>query len=435
MTIGCDEETYPVSFREEETKLLGAHLRSRDSVELIGMKRVGISNFLRYFLHHPHITATYISTEQRHIFIPVDLNDLIETELFPFWRLTLKRIVDVINMNDDLEPIRKRANDEFLKSIQIPDLFFTVDTVRHILIDMVRGNYMPTIFFIRFDRLQEVVTPELFSNLQGIVDSTNRKTCYVFTGSRELHTISPTVFQKQDLAAFAHKIYLKPASPDDMQIIRRTLMDKYRMQIDEETGTAIVENCGGHVQLLQLSLIIVNELLQKSKRLPADYIRIISDEERVVLQCEELYATLTAAEQHALLKIFHGETLHETELQNARYLYNTGYIQTNGTQHVFSPFFGMYLQNMEVNHKKEKVNLGLTKKEQMLYNTLKEHIGEICERENIIQAVWPECNEIGVSDWALDRLVSRLRGKLKLQKVHEEIQTVKTRGFRLISSE
>lgn len=434
MTVGCDEEKYPITFRKDDARLLGQCLRARDSVELVGMKRVGISNFLRFFLYHPDISDVYINDGQRHVFIPVDLHDLIEMELVPFWRLTLKRIIDTINLHDSLEPLRKRANDEFLKSIQIPDLFFTVDTIRHILIDMVRHNFMPTLFLIRFDRLREVVTPELFSNLQGIVDSTNRKTCYVFTSSRELHTISPTVFQKPALSAFSHKMYLKPALDVDMRTIMNTLQNKYSLDMDEAAESMIIDNCGGHVQLLQLSLILINEMLKRSKKLPSGFVRMIAEDERVVLQCEELYATLTPPEQLVLRKIANGETVREVEGRDAAYLYNTGYIQSNGNQRVFSPFFSMYLASMERYQSKAKVNLGLTKKEQMLYNTLKEHAGELCEREDIIGAVWPECNEIGVSDWALDRLVSRLRGKLRLQGAREEIQTVKTRGFRLVEA-
>ena len=56
------------------------------------------------------------------------------------------------------------------------------------------------------------------------------------------------------------------------------------------------------------------------------------------------------------------------------------------------------------------------------------------EREEIIQAVWPEVEEVGVSDWAIDRLVARLRAKLKSQNAKVEIQTVKTRGYKMTES-
>ena len=64
---------------------------------------------------------------------------------------------------------------------------------------------------------------------------------------------------------------------------------------------------------------------------------------------------------------------------------------------------------------------------------LKLHKDNICEREKIIEAVWPEVEAFGVSDWAIDRLAARVRQKMKLQKNSFEIQTVKTRGYKLIT--
>ena len=68
----------------------------------------------------------------------------------------------------------------------------------------------------------------------------------------------------------------------------------------------------------------------------------------------------------------------------------------------------------------------------MLFTFLKENKDKICEREEIIEVVWPEEEDLGVSDWAIDKLVARVRNKLKLQKNDFEIQTIKTRGYKLI---
>ena len=56
----------------------------------------------------------------------------------------------------------------------------------------------------------------------------------------------------------------------------------------------------------------------------------------------------------------------------------------------------------------------------------------MCEREDFIDAVWPEYAEAGVSDWAIDRLVARVRNKLKTQEIDYEIQTIITRVYKLV---
>ena len=45
------ESVYPVTFRKQDASALGSHLLLRHSVEIVGIKRVGISNFLRFFLY------------------------------------------------------------------------------------------------------------------------------------------------------------------------------------------------------------------------------------------------------------------------------------------------------------------------------------------------------------------------------------------------
>ena len=69
----------------------------------------------------------------------------------------------------------------------------------------------------------------------------------------------------------------------------------------------------------------------------------------------------------------------------------------------------------------------------MLFQLLLEKPNEITEREDIVEKVWPEYQEYGVSDWSIDRLVARLRNKLKQQKVGYEIQTIRTRGYKLLT--
>lgn len=431
MTHVFDEQLYPVTFRKDVAQRLGNSLAGRNSVELIGMKRVGISNFLRFFLHHEDIVRSYIHQSDKHIFIPVDLNDMVEIEVVPFWTLTFKRVVDIINRSPDLEPFRERANDEFLRSIQMQDLFYTVDSLRDVLADLSKAGFFPTLFFIRFDRLQHVVTQDLFRNLQGLVDATGQRLAYVFTGFRELHDMAPEVFHKASLAAFTQKIYLEPASMDDMAIIMETLLKKFKITLTEDQKKELLIHSGGHAQYVQLSLIILHEMMSHLKKMPGNFVSKIAEEERITLQSEELFAVLNEEEQRVLLKVFHGEVVSDEERMTTAYLWNTGYVKKNGSQHVFSPLFASYLEHMENYHNKAKVTVGLTKKEQLLYTMLHTHKDEICEREDIIQAVWPECNEIGVSDWALDRLVSRLRNKLKLQQKKYEIQTIKTRGFKL----
>ncbi|HLL60215.1 MAG TPA: hypothetical protein VK338_00715, partial [Candidatus Nitrosocosmicus sp.] len=173
------EAAYPLNFREEDAKKLGEHLRNRHSVDLIGIKRVGISNFLRFFLNHKDITRAYIHANEKDMFIAVDMNDLVEIDTNQFWLLTFKRIIDTLETYDIQMATKKHLNSLFIEAIKTKDLFFTIDSIRHSLNEIIKLDYLPTIFLLRFDRLKHIISSDFFSNLQGLRDGTLEKLAYV----------------------------------------------------------------------------------------------------------------------------------------------------------------------------------------------------------------------------------------------------------------
>ncbi|MBN1439363.1 MAG: winged helix-turn-helix domain-containing protein [Anaerolineales bacterium] len=75
----------------------------------------------------------------------------------------------------------------------------------------------------------------------------------------------------------------------------------------------------------------------------------------------------------------------------------------------------------------------LTAKEALLLAYLQKHAGEICSKDDLIRAVWPEDRvfERGVRDDSLAQLVRRLREKVEADPSHPaKIQTVTGRGYR-----
>jgi DNA-binding winged helix-turn-helix (wHTH) protein len=428
------ETMYPLNFREEDCVVLGRNILHRHTTELVGMRRVGISNFLRFFLHRTDVVKKYVHPSQKHLFIPVDLNDLFEREISTFWRLTLKRIVDLINENADLTQFKDLANKKY-SQVQRNDIFDLVDTIRDLVKELVQNDFFPTIFFLRYDRLKDVLTEECFSNLQGMIDATNHKLAYVFTSYRELNTIRSDIFDKQSLLSFSHKMYLKPALDQDMEIILTSLQEKYSLNLSDELIKTILKHSTGHVQYLHLMIFLVNEHPTLLKKPSAQFIEKIEKDERITLQSEELYEALTEKEKQILLHSLKENLSVEQEYKNAPYVFDTGYLQKNEKNlKIFNPFFEKYM-NGYLKKPVTSSQANLTKKEQLLYELLKSHPNEICEREEIIRHVWAECSEIGVSDWAVDRLISRLRTKLNNMEPNASIKTVKTRGFMYMLAE
>lgn len=418
------ETSYPLSFRKKEAEILGQHIHHRRSVEIVGMKRVGISNFLRFFLYHKDIVPNYINHHEKHIFIPVDLNDLIEREIHPFWILTFKRLLDAVEKFPVKEENKQKISTLFLNSIQSQDLFLTLEYLKQALQMILSENIQPTFFLIRFDRLEPAITPEFFHNLQGFVENSQRRLSFVFTSFKPLDQIKPEVFNRQELTSFSEVMDIKPANHQDMVIIYDTLRTKYNLCFTREMEKTLIDLSGGHVQYLHLMLMVLYEKLgtQNSNLSKQQIIEQVIGDERITLQSEEIWDSLSKDEQGILLKVAN----HKKTTIISPYLLSTGIIDQD--HQVFSPLFEEFLHSMS--DKEDAAEF--TKKEHVLYQLLLANKDEVCERDTIIHSVWPEYEETGVSDWTIDRLIARLRSKMLRQKNDHSIVTVKTRGYKMV---
>lgn len=430
MDASIVERSYPLTFRLEDAKMLGQHLKRRDCVDLVGMKRVGISNFLRYFLYHTDVKNSFISDTESHLLISVDLNDLVERELYPFWTLTFKRILDQVEGLDFPEVQKKKIASSFLASIQSQDLFLLIDGIRKALCLLVDNGYLPTLFFLRFDRIKDAATIEFFNNLQGLRDATHMKLAYVFTSYRSLASLSPDVFDRASVSVFSPIQFFKPALSTDIEIICKASLARHPLTFKPELFDSLFYLVSGNVQYLQIALISIHE--QKEQIINKDALKqLLLSDERMLLQSEELWESLTQVEKEVLFKIQIGEKIGEEEQKQAEYLWQVGIvIERSDKQEMFSPLFSHYIETRAATSHSGK-DVVFSRKEYALMSFLQSKKGEICERDEIIEAVWPEYAEFGVSDWSIDRLVARVRNKLRKQTSPFEIRTIRTRGYML----
>lgn len=426
------EASYPLYFREDATKKLADLLKRRQSVELVGMKRVGINNFLRFFLFNKQVHKKYLLEKQNDVFILVDLNDLIERELFPFWRLTLKRIADAVEESTVSESLKKKIAQLFITSLQTSDSFLTYDAVREAFVELSQ-ECNPTLFFTRFDRLQDVVTPEFFNNLESMREATHQKLAYVFTGFRELDTMAPDVFAKKSFYGFSQVMYMHPATYQDVDVMLLAFLEQYDMKLTKQFIQTIIDLSGGHAQYLHLLLVILDELHREKHIItPEEFTRVVKQDERAMLLSEEVWDNLTSEEQDILQKVVNKEKITPTDKEEGRYIWDTGIVTTEGkVNELFTPLFEEFL--VKKGQARDSGTVDLSKKEHILFSLLKQYENTICEREKIVEEVWPEYQQYGVSDWSIDRLVARLRGKLKKQKSPYEIITIRTRGYKLVT--
>lgn len=399
-------------YRKSDAAFLRDHIKHNHSIELVGMRRVGINNFLRnFFLLHEYGKTDH----QMYIFI--DLNNLVEREPFPFWQLTLKRISDAVRDVITDAALRKEITSIFESAIQYQNLQLTYDGVREALGALVKQDIEPVIFFNRFDRITNMMTDSFIDNIYGLYDAAGQRLSCAFTSYRPLSD-----FYKKKLPIdqlYTH--YLLPLSPENISVHIDEYQKKYHVIFDTKARTELVQLSGGHFQYLR----VLMDILRESKSVRESLHDKAIKDERITLLSEELWESLTAEEKKEIAQIVRGTHLPEF----SRYFRDTGMAVKT---HVFSALFAEFVKQRSTLDKKAGLATEFTRKEHLLFNYLKDNVGTVCERDRIIERVWPESAEDGISDWSIDKLMERLREKIKKQGLPYQVVTVRTRGYKMV---
>ena len=300
---------------------------------------------------------------------------LLEQEIYPFWTLTLKRILDATEQSELPESMKQKISDLFDKSIQFQDLFLVIDNIRQALNLLVEEGVYPTIFFLRFDRLKDTFNPSLFDNFNGLREASHSNAAFVFTSYRSLGSAFPEL--RSSLSLFSHTMYFKPASTEDIKIVYDAYRKKYNLTLSQGSEKALFQVVGGYMQYLQLGLIHMDELKKESPSKSSDLLTVLLDDERIILQSEELWESLTGDEKQVLLQVVHNQKVDLASIEKGKYLWDTGLIkEENGTTEIFSPLFGAYVKQFEHEEKRKRKSEHLTRKENLLFTLLKAQLGE-----------------------------------------------------------
>jgi DNA-binding winged helix-turn-helix (wHTH) protein len=423
------EALYPISFRATEARKVGDLLKAHKSITLVGIKRVGISSFLRFFFNHPLISQIYLQNHQ-HIFAELDANELVEVKIPAFWILTLQHLVEALDTSDVSYEVKKFARKVFSDSIQLQDSYYTFGHILKLIQKLTETNYHVTLVFVRFDRLMTVFSDDFQTQLQQLKISSNGRVSFIFTSFRPLNDLAPTIFTAQKLKHFCEHLYFPPANLKDAEYIFETFITRYQLSLNDHVKELVLHITGGHFQYLQLTLL----RLKQADRLPTSKTQLetlLHEDEEILSLSEEIYESLSDVEKNFLNSWLRNHHL----AQAPDYLIRTGLIKkdpkTKDTYQLFNPLFHLYLADHLLNQNKTVKATDLTKKEQLLFNLLKDRLDEIVTRDTIIDHVWKDQAHLGVTDWAIDRLIARLRVKLKIQESNYKVITVVSRGYKM----
>lgn len=404
------EAHFPLSYRTDVLSPLTQYLKRGESCSLVGMEDNCKINVLRFLFYRKDVQKKYFPEPgQNFLFILVDLNELMEPTLTGFYHLFGLSLIEALR-NDHIQF-------SFLNNIFIDSPGVLMKSLKEDIgqiIEKTGGKLI--IAFNEFDMAMKYYDLDLLTrNLLSIRQSSRSNLSYIFT------SIKPVTLP---YAFYQSIVWMKPFSGSDaIGVIDRNCL-RFHVKLTEKEKAEIINFSGGHAGTMKF--IIQSLSFSQSQKSPLSINQVILGSD-IYLQCQRILAPLSDIEKSKL-----------TNNQPDEYLQKAGYqINKQGKPEIFSPVIKNYfsknqtgispfcldLENDELYFFGKPIMKNLTYMEKQLLLTLIKSPQKLFLRENLINSLWD--NEVDRSDWAFDKLVSRLRQKLKKIKPKSDVIKVK----------
>lgn len=187
---------------------------------------------------------------------------------------------------------------------------------------------------------------------------------------------------------------------------------RYNLPVDSNTRKKIYIYCGGNYSLIYDAFLI----LQKTG-FTGNWLRVLGNNPIITDYLEEYRKTFSLENQRLIMKYSKGQIPREN-------------IPIINNLHIHSKLFFDYCANLADDFIAKSGISFFTGRELQLYEYLKSKKNTLVPKEEIQKLIWKDHYE-EFSLWAQDKMISRLRRKLKVTDKGESIVVVKKRGIML----
>ncbi len=428
-------DAFPANYREHEVAQIDAWIDAVESGLIVGLSGAGKSNVLGFVAHRLKGHGTLLRPL-------LDLNRLPEPTLAAFLRQLLAALDDTASAglpSDALVKLRGITD----RGLAQTDAFLLGRSVEAALALLCGEMGLRTVILMdRFDVALERFEASFFNNLRAWRDAHKTRLTYVVAARRDWPDWPnlPALSEFTDLIA-GRTCWVGALSPGDLRWnLVRFAGEKPTKKLVER----MAELSGGHAGLLKALWAAGAASSVSSKGAggiearPSEWLK----HGGVRRQCQELWDDLPATVQ---------ESLRSWQAGGAKnYLLNTGLSDgSNGEPHLTSSVFAAFVREQagigagvlrrdaatgQVFRGGVRLSIELTPHEDQLLAYMLAHPGEVCDKDALAEAVWPdEVRVEGIRDDRLAQLVRRLRDKVEPDPhTPRYIVPVWGRGYRMV---
>lgn len=441
---------FPVTYRAEQVATIMKWLASEESGVVIGGSGTGKSNLAGFLSSRPDAIAPYTSRPDRYCFLHLDMNSLPALTAPFFYRGMAQSLEDA---SEQFEGEVRQGMQQLAQAQTNWDDPFAVSTLlrkmHHLLI---RQAGKRAIWLMdRFDEACRRLDAQTLNSLRSLRDQFKGQLCYVvFTRHPLARLRDPSEIDEFHEIVARNTCWVGAMVERDSRWIARQMAERLQTTFNESEVQQLIEVSGRLPAFLKLGCLALYEGTVEQNQPGHVWIKQLLAQPEFRRNCQEIWDDLTLEEQNVLLALSAGAS--ETMLTSAvvAYLEQAGLLirpRPGAPVTLFSPLLAAFVVQQRGTtagiielHPKTRVvlrggiplNIELTAHEDRLLSYFLEHPGEVCEKDTLMRAVWPNEQVIeGIRDDRLAQLIKRLRDKIESDPAQPAyIQAVRGRGYR-----
>jgi hypothetical protein len=464
--------------RHEDARYVLERIADADCCALVGVSNSGKSSLMRALASRDvrrQLCNGQALTDES-VFVYVDFNLMLGTTEQGFYELILRSLLDELRRLDGTD-LPKAAAAKVVEQLSICyKLLVAPPSHFQIPLSFSEGltavcSSLPgglVLLFDEFDQPFEQIDERALLNLRAIQDKYHPTLSFVTATDQRLSRMR----RGRDVDEFVELFepftrFLGPLTEADLDQVIDNVARQEGYTFADEDRAFIRHHADGHLGLALAICRALGEVTGEPVRDTAQNWLIhrqvrdrLDSDLNVQAECRKLWADLTAAEQDALMVLVgsegDGEMPEKAVIESLR---EKGVIHRQGSgapqsgqqeEMLLSPVFEAFARRQRLSHRRRDqgvrvdVESGsvwvdgrevpqLTELEYRLLLLLYGRLNQICDKYQMVEAVWGEDYIDQVDDARIDKLLSRLRVKVEADPSNPRyLTTVRGRGYKLV---
>jgi hypothetical protein len=432
------------------------------SCAVIGLSNVGKSWLLRALTRQEVQSAHLGAQAEKFIFVYIDCNLMLELSEQGFYEAVLRATRDVLAEDGVDEALLAEMETHYQGVVESSHPFRVPLSFNEAIIALGEGLQRRIVFlFDEFDEPFNALDGRVFLNLRALKDRYGAGLCYVTATEQALNKVRTEAAVSEFSELFAGRMHwLGMLEPSDATQLVKAQATAGGATLEADQVGFVLKQAGGHPGLIQAATQL---LLRLEVGAPQDLrqqglilVRDALDSDPIVhAECTKLWDQQTDDEREALMRwiTLGAEQADETRLRS---LQRKGLLtlpwsdsRSSGEPRIFCQLFERFTRRQRLIQEGAAegvvvdIDAGeawvdgvrvptLTDLEYRLLLLLYGRLGKICDKYQIVEAVWGESYIDRVDDARIEKLVSRLRAKLERDPSDPlYLITMRGRGYKL----